>query len=97
MFYAYLKKIKTEFGNDQISSSLEKAGMFIQPIVQGTNVHVEFRIPFDPTDKETAMELRDAVVNNYHIWLRKIKEAVDPNNVADSGFYIDSHVKEKEG
>ncbi|MHA1147453.1 MAG: FAD-binding oxidoreductase [Promethearchaeota archaeon] len=25
---------------------------------------------------------------NYNIWLRKIKEAFDPNNCADSGFYI---------
>ena len=25
---------------------------------------------------------------NYHIWLRKIKEAFDPNHIADSGFYI---------
>lgn len=25
---------------------------------------------------------------NYQIWLRKIKTAFDPNNVADSGFYI---------
>jgi glycolate oxidase len=25
---------------------------------------------------------------NYHIWLRKIKRAFDPNDIADSGFYI---------
>ncbi|MBY9004528.1 MAG: FAD-binding oxidoreductase [Candidatus Lokiarchaeota archaeon] len=25
---------------------------------------------------------------NYHIWLRKIKKAFDPNGIADSGFYI---------
>jgi glycolate oxidase len=25
---------------------------------------------------------------NYHIWLRKIKAAFDPNDIADSGFYI---------
>ena len=25
---------------------------------------------------------------NYHIWLRKIKDAFDPNVIADSGFYI---------
>ncbi len=25
---------------------------------------------------------------NYHKWLRKIKEAFDPNGIADSGFYI---------
>ncbi len=25
---------------------------------------------------------------NYHIWMRKIKEAFDPKNTADSGFYI---------
>ncbi len=25
---------------------------------------------------------------NYHIWLRKIKAAFDPNGIADSGFYI---------
>lgn len=28
--------------------------------------------------------------SNYHIWLRKIKEAFDPDNVADPGFYISS-------
>jgi glycolate oxidase len=25
---------------------------------------------------------------NYHVWLRKIKKAFDPNGIADSGFYI---------
>ncbi len=25
---------------------------------------------------------------NYHIWLQKIKKAFDPNDIADSGFYI---------
>ena len=25
---------------------------------------------------------------NYHLWLRKIKETFDPNNIADGGFYI---------
>ena len=32
--------------------------------------------------------------SNYHIWLRKIKEAFDPENIADPGFYISSK-KEK--
>ncbi|MHA1300162.1 MAG: FAD-binding oxidoreductase [Candidatus Helarchaeota archaeon] len=32
--------------------------------------------------------------SNYHVWLRKIKEAFDPENVADSGFYISTE-KEK--
>lgn len=27
-------------------------------------------------------------VCNYHVWMRRIKEAFDPNNTADSGFYI---------
>ena len=27
-------------------------------------------------------------MRNYHLWLRKIKAAFDPNGVADSGFYI---------
>ncbi|MHA1380779.1 MAG: FAD-binding oxidoreductase [Candidatus Helarchaeota archaeon] len=27
-------------------------------------------------------------VCNYNVWLRKIKETFDPNNIADSGFYI---------
>jgi glycolate oxidase len=27
---------------------------------------------------------------NYHLWMRKIKEAFDPNNTADPGFYISS-------
>jgi glycolate oxidase len=26
--------------------------------------------------------------SNYHLWLRKIKEAFDPNNISDSGWYI---------
>jgi len=34
-------------------------------------------------------------VCNYNIWLRKIKEAFDPNNTSDSGFYI-STTKELE-
>ena len=29
-------------------------------------------------------------MSNYHIWLRKIKESFDPNNISDSGFYITS-------
>ncbi len=28
--------------------------------------------------------------SNYHLWLRKIKEAFDPQNIADPGFYISS-------
>ncbi|MHA1298036.1 MAG: FAD-binding oxidoreductase [Candidatus Helarchaeota archaeon] len=34
-------------------------------------------------------------VCNYNIWMRKIKESFDPNNTADSGFYI-STTKELE-
>ena len=33
-------------------------------------------------------ELFGPHMSNYHIWLRKIKEAFDPNDIADSGFYI---------
>ena len=36
-------------------------------------------------------EMHDAwgpEVCNYNVWLRKIKESFDPNNTADSGFYI---------
>ncbi len=29
-------------------------------------------------------------MSNYHIWLRRIKEEFDPNNISDSGFYISS-------
>ncbi len=32
---------------------------------------------------------------NYQVWLRKIKEALDPQNRADPGFYISSKVGEK--
>jgi glycolate oxidase len=28
---------------------------------------------------------------NYHLWLRKIKKAFDPNGIADSGFYISAN------
>jgi glycolate oxidase len=35
-------------------------------------------------------ELFGPHMSNYHIWLRKIKEAFDPNNISDSGFYISS-------
>ena len=27
---------------------------------------------------------------NYHLWLQKIKETFDPQNIADPGFYISS-------
>ena len=43
-------------------------------------------------------ELHDAwgpQVCNYNVWLRKIKETFDPENTADSGFYI-STTKELE-
>ncbi|TKJ23677.1 MAG: hypothetical protein CEE43_03165 [Promethearchaeota archaeon Loki_b32] len=33
-------------------------------------------------------ELFGPHMSNYHIWLRKIKEIFDPNNISDSGFYI---------
>ncbi|MCK4380234.1 MAG: FAD-binding oxidoreductase [Candidatus Lokiarchaeota archaeon] len=33
-------------------------------------------------------ELFGPYMSNYHIWLRKIKETFDPNNISDSGFYI---------
>ena len=33
---------------------------------------------------------------NYHIWLRKIKKEFDPNNIADSGFYISPNRNELE-
>ncbi|MFX1325601.1 MAG: FAD-binding oxidoreductase [Promethearchaeota archaeon] len=29
-------------------------------------------------------------MSNYHVWLKKIKEMFDPNNISDSGFYISS-------
>ncbi|MHA1271216.1 MAG: FAD-binding oxidoreductase [Candidatus Helarchaeota archaeon] len=32
---------------------------------------------------------------NYHIWLRKIKETFDPNNIADPGFYISSNLEKQ--
>lgn len=35
-------------------------------------------------------------MNNYHLWLRKIKETFDPNNIADGGFYIQPS-KDKRG
>ena len=31
---------------------------------------------------------------NYQIWLRRIKEAFDPNNIADPGFFISSRKEE---
>ncbi len=33
-------------------------------------------------------ELFGPHMSNYHLWLRKIKETFDPNNISDSGFYI---------
>ncbi len=35
-------------------------------------------------------------MSNYHIWLRKIKQAFDPNNIADSGFYISAQEENEE-
>ena len=35
-------------------------------------------------------ELFGPHMSNYHLWLRKIKEAFDPKNISDSGFYISS-------
>jgi glycolate oxidase len=35
-------------------------------------------------------ELFGPHMSNYHIWLRKLKETFDPNNLSDSGFYISS-------
>jgi len=32
---------------------------------------------------------------NYHVWLRKIKEAFDPNGISDAGFYISAKPKNK--
>ena len=33
--------------------------------------------------------------SDYHIWLRRIKETFDPENVADSGFYISTEKEKK--
>ncbi|MFX1566780.1 MAG: FAD-binding oxidoreductase [Promethearchaeota archaeon] len=38
-------------------------------------------------------ELFGPHMSNYHTWLRKIKEAFDPNNISDSGFYISPKTK----
>jgi glycolate oxidase len=35
--------------------------------------------------------------SNYHLWLRKIKEAFDPNGVAEANFYITPNGRYKEG
>ena len=40
--------------------------------VEGTNMH----------------NLFGPHMSNYHVWLKKIKENFDPNNISDSGFYI---------
>jgi len=39
-------------------------------------------------------ELFGPYMSNYHIWLRKIKETFDPNNISDSGFYISPQNKQ---
>jgi len=41
-------------------------------------------------------ELFGPHMSNYHIWLRKIKQAFDPNNIADSGFYISAQEEKEE-
>ncbi len=41
-------------------------------------------------------ELFGPHMSNYHIWLRKIKQAFDPNNIADSGFYISGQEEKEE-
>jgi len=38
-------------------------------------------------------ELFGPHMSNYHIWLRKIKKAFDPNDISDSGFYISPNKK----
>jgi hypothetical protein len=35
--------------------------------------------------------------SNYHVWLRKIKAAFDPEGTADSGFYISNTPGKKSG
>jgi glycolate oxidase len=40
-------------------------------------------------------ELFGPHMSNYHVWLRKIKETFDPNNISDSGFYISPEIKNK--
>ncbi|NVM52143.1 MAG: FAD-binding oxidoreductase [Candidatus Helarchaeota archaeon] len=47
------------------------------------NLNVPFFIEGDEMH-----DLWGAHLCNHNIWLRKIKEAFDPNNTADSGFYI---------
>ncbi len=55
------------------SNKLHLAKNFGTPfLVEGTPMH----------------ELYGPYTMDYHKWLRRIKEAFDPNDVADSGFYI---------
>ncbi|NVM52142.1 MAG: FAD-binding oxidoreductase [Candidatus Helarchaeota archaeon] len=44
-------------------------------------------IPFS-VDGDMMHDIWGPQTCNYHVWLRKIKEAFDPNNTSDSGFYI---------
>ncbi len=35
-------------------------------------------------------------MHNYHLWLKKIKQAFDPDEIADSGYYISAKPKKQE-
>ncbi len=45
---------------------------------------------------DTMHDLFGPEMYNYHLWLRKIKQALDPNGVADSGYYISAKPKKPE-
>jgi glycolate oxidase len=48
-----------------------------------------FSLPFFVVG-DSAHDLVGPLCSNYHLWLRKIKESLDPNNISDPGFYISS-------
>ena len=38
---------------------------------------------------EEMHEMLSSTYSNYPVWLKKIKKAIDPDNLADSTFYIE--------
>ncbi len=52
-------------------------------------------VPFS-VDGDMMHDLWGPQTCNYNVWLRRLKEAFDPNNTSDSGFYISTKASLKE-
>ena len=90
--YAHMEAPTLYLPNNPVS----RAGM-VEYSSQADEVSLEqkLNVPFF-IEGDEMHDLWGPHLCNHNVWLRKIKEAFDPNNTADSGFYISTSKELKE-